>query len=512
MKQSIEARLAVVEARLRSADSGTGHGEAAPETWGAWLDALFPNAVRAGFAARHARFWGWLWAVTPESDPEPFVGIWPRGGGKSTSAELGVAALGLRGRRRYALVIRDTQDRADDMVSNIAALLESATVARYYPEHGSRLVGKYGNSQGWRRNRLRTAGGFTVDALGLDVAARGVKLEDQRPDVIVFDDVDGRHDSPAVTERKLTTIRESLLPAGTPNVAVLAIQNLITANGVFARLADGRADFLARRIVSGPDPAVEGLKTTRVEDAETGTLRAIITDGEPTWSGQDLTACQRLIDRIGLAAFDRECQHRVQAREGALWTAALLSRQRVPRIPPDLTRIVVGVDPSGGSAEIGIVAAGLGADGRGYVLDDETAKGALGPLHWARAACGLYRTRQADRIVAEKNFGGDMVESTLRMADPAVSIKLVSASRGKAVRAEPVAALYEDGRVFHVGTFPELEAEMTGWVPGDPESPNRLDALVWALTELLVDPPAKPHEFAKPDYDPRRYRLVGHSL
>lgn len=505
---ALDARLAAMERRFGpAAPTGDAPADAPPETWGAWLAALFPAAVRAGFAARHAQFWGWAWAITPESDPAPFVGIWPRGGGKSSSAELACAALGLRDRRRYALYVRDTQARADDSVANIAALFESAAVARTYPAHAERLLGKFGQSAGWRRNRFRTAGGFTVDALGLDVAARGVKLEDQRPDVIIFDDVDGRHDSPAMTERKLVTIRESLLPAGTPHVAVIAIQNLVIQNGVFAQLADGRADFLSRRIVSGPDPAIDGLVTVREPDPATGANRTRIVSGEPTWSGQDVTACQRLIDRIGLAAFERECQHRVAEREGALWTRATLDRCRVGAAPT-LTRIVVGVDPSGGGDAIGIIAAGLGADGRAYVLEDRTAPGAKGPAFWAREACALYRARMADRIVAERNFGGDMVESTLKVADPTAAVRMVTASRGKAVRAEPVSALYEAGKVVHVGTFGDLETEMTSWVPGDPDSPNRVDALVWALTDLLLTPKAAP--FAVPDPDPRRFARVGY--
>jgi hypothetical protein len=488
--------------------------EDAPDVWDAWLHRLFPTSVRAGFADRHRAFWHWLWAITPDSDPEAFVGIWPRGGAKSSTAELGCAALGLRNQRRYVLYVRDTQDRADDSVNNIAKLFEAESVARVYPEHAERKVGKFGNSDGWRRNRIRTAGGFTVDALGLDVAARGAKLEDQRPDVIIFDDVDGRHDSPAATAKKLATITDSLLPAGTANCAVVFIQNLIIPNGIASQLADGRAAFLTRRLVSGPEPAVRGLTTTRVADDATGVVRTVITGGAPTWDGQDLTACQQLMDRIGFASFNRECQHNVKEREGALWTTDLLNARRVSKAPP-LKRVVVAVDPSGGSAEIGIVAAGLGFDGHAYVLDDRTAKGALGPRHWGRVVCDLYADREADRVIGERNFGGDLVESNIQAADETVPVKLVTASRGKAQRAEPVAALYGDpaapsdpGRVHHVGDFPELEAELTGWAPGDAWSPNRLDALVWAITELLLGVQFEP--LPAPPANPRRFAVVGH--
>lgn len=276
--------------------------------WRTWLSALFPRHVNRGFAQHHREYWEWLWQIEPDSDAAPFIGIWPRGGGKSSSVELGCAALGLRGKRRYILYVRDTQDRADDSLQNITSLLEEAGAERH--------VNKYGQSRGWRRNRIRTSGGLTVDALGLDVAGRGVKLENLRPDVIVFDDIDSRHDSERTTEKKLATITESLLPAGTDNVAVVMIQNLIIPDGVFAQLADGRADFLSGRIVSGPHPAVIEAEITEGEWPD-GRLRHFIR-GTPSWAGQDLAACQRLLDRIGLSSFLRECQHEVSAEPGSL--------------------------------------------------------------------------------------------------------------------------------------------------------------------------------------------------
>lgn len=446
-----------------------------PDDWRGWLETLFPAYVAAGFAEHHEQFWEWWWEVEPDSDPAPFVGAWSRGGGKSSSAELAAASAGMRGMRRYILYVRDTQDRADDSVSNIAALLESAGVMR--------KVNRYGASRGWRRNRIRTQSGFTVDALGLDVAGRGVKLEDARPDVIAFDDLDGRHDSIRMTEKKMTTITDSLLPAGTDNVAVMIIQNLIIPNGVVSRIVDGRADFLSGRIVSGPHPAVCGLTAERQEQPD-GSLRAVI-GGEPSWQGQDLEACQRMVDRMGLSAFLRECQHQVQEQEGALWTRDTLNAFRVDTASlPPLKRVVVGVDPSGGVDENGIIVAGKGHDGHYYVLDDVSVAGNLGSLAWGRAAVNAYHDYEADRVVAEVNFGGEMVKSNIKVADEHVLVKVERASRGKDIRAEPIASLYEDGLVHHVGTFPELETQMTSWVPTDVDSPDRMDALVWAMKNL----------------------------
>jgi hypothetical protein len=294
------------------------HAPPAPTTWREWLRELFPKHVRYDFGEHHAEAWEWAWAIELDSTPAPFIGVWAREGGKSSTAELITAALGVRGRRRYGLYLRETQDRADDSVSNIAALLEAPSIDMYYPDHGRRLVGKFGSSRGWRRNRLRTDGGFTVDALGLDTASRGAKVEDQRPDFIIVDDVDGKHDNAGATEKKLATLTTSILPAGSETAGVLGIQNLIISDGIFTRLVDGRADFLTDRIVSGPHPALEAFKYEIREDPETSTRHAVITAGTPTWEGQSVAKCQRLINRIGIRAFELECQHEVFGRAEGL--------------------------------------------------------------------------------------------------------------------------------------------------------------------------------------------------
>jgi phage terminase large subunit-like protein len=176
---------------------------------------------------------------------------------------------------------------------------------------------------------------------------------------------------------------------------------------------------------------------------------------------------------------------------GALWTRAMIDGAMVKKAP-DLRRVVVAVDPSGtkGDGEgddIGIVAAGLGNDGRGYVLADWTCQ--LSPEGWARRAVEAYSTFKADRIVAERNFGGAMVEAVIRARDAKVPFKEVTASRGKIARAEPIAALYEQGKVSHVGSFTDLEDQMCAMTPSGyigEGSPDRADALVWALTELML--------------------------
>lgn len=168
--------------------------------------------------------------------------------------------------------------------------------------------------------------------------------------------------------------------------------------------------------------------------------------------------------------------------EGALWSWDNISRESAPS---SLDRIVIGVDPAGGGPdEVGIVAVGKAGD-RAYVLRDASMKGS--PHAWAEAVAATHRDLQADRVVAEKNFGGDMVESTLRTGNESLPVEVITASRGKQQRAEPVAALYEQGRVSHTDRFDELETQMTTWDPSDSDtSPDRVDALVWALTELMI--------------------------
>jgi phage terminase large subunit-like protein len=195
---------------------------------------------------------------------------------------------------------------------------------------------------------------------------------------------------------------------------------------------------------------------------------------------------------------------------GALWSRALIEAARPPMgfVMPDLVRVVVAIDPAASSGEdadeTGIIVAGKDKDSRGYVLADLS--GHHTPIEWARIAVAAYKSHGADRIVAEVNNGGEMVEATLRVVDDNVAYTAVHATRGKVVRAEPVAALYEQGRIRHMGAFTALEDQMCEFTPdldrskpkrdstdpsslgkGGRTSPDRADALVWAFTELLVE-------------------------
>ncbi len=278
----------------------------------------------------------------------------------------------------------------------------------------------------------------------------------------------------------------------------------------------------------GPDPRVVAATTPR----PTAFLKRLIADphthvtrGRTLDNAGNLapTFLQEVVGRYqGTRLGRQELDGRLlEDAQGALWKREVIEAGRVA-VAPELTRVVVALDPSGSAGEhsdaCGIIVAGVAADRQGYVLDDRTA--VLSPAAWGALAVQLYQTYQADRIVAEGNFGGDMVETVLRSVRDAsdrpigasVPFTKLTASRGKAARAEPVSALYEQGRVHHVGAFPELEDELCSWEPNSGQrSPNRLDALVWALTELMLENGAAigegwyayvRHELGLPDPEP----------
>lgn len=192
--------------------------------------------------------------------------------------------------------------------------------------------------------------------------------------------------------------------------------------------------------------------------------------------------------RLGRQELDGDI---VEDRPDALWTRDMIETNRVDA-PPPLMRIVVAVDPPASSSKradaCGIVAAGVDEGGTAYVLEDATASG-LKPPEWAAKAVALYRRLQADVLIVETNQGGEMATGVIRETDPAVPVMSVRATRGKYLRAEPVSVLYAQGRVRHVGAMPQLEDEMCDFGPGgltSGRSPDRMDALVWALTELML--------------------------
>lgn len=387
---------------------------AVPEDWDSWLHAMFPHYTTFPFAPHHEDFWRWLWAIELGAYQEAFVGIWSRGGGKSSSVEMGIAALAARKRRTYVLYVCASQPQADDHVSSVARMFESEEFRAAYPAVSSLAVGLHGNRLGWRQNRLRTASGFSVTALGLEVAARGAKMDEQRPDLIVLDDIDSELNSDKAVQKKIVALTQKLLPTGSRDCVVLAVQNLVHHRSIFSRMAVStgwpgledleEADFISDRHISGPFPAVLDATYERVGGRWT-------VQGIPAWEGQGLDWCNAEIGKIGKLAFQSECQHEVAEQLGGMYDEVEFEHC-APDEVPDLVRIEVWTDPAVTDKDdsdcYGVQADGLAGDGRIYRLyswEDRTT-----PDDAMRRAILKAVELKASAVGVETDQGGDTWE------------------------------------------------------------------------------------------------------
>ena len=493
----IKAKIRYLE-RLQKEPSAT---QQTPIDWRARLQLIYPRYLWHELSPPHVELWEWIDGIESNTTPYPFVAIWPRGRGKSTHAEMATVDLGGRNKRKYCMYVCGTQDQADKHIATITNMMESADVAAVWPWMAEPKIGKNG-SRSWNRSIVTTANSFTVEAVGLNKAVRGQKIDWARPDLIIFDDIDERHDTDNAVKKKREIITTSILPAGAPNCVVLFCQNLIRDGSIAHELSlipgtEGAATYLTERVVSGPHQAVDDLDYSLVPDGEK--IRWHITAGTSPWLGFGLDVCEAEINRVGPNSFEVESQHNIDAdNPDALLSSEIFDATRVSN-HPDLTTISVGVDPSGGAGQCGIIPAGkakVGKEWHGYTLGDYSTPYGTDSADWAIAVLRCYHAVGADRIVVEINYGGDMVRTNIRQSvlrdesgkvilrGANVPIIEVSASRGKQVRAQPVATVFQLGKAHHVGHLPKLEKEWTGWVPGEGPSPDRLDAEVWAYTNL----------------------------
>lgn len=420
-----------------------------------WLASL-PEALRnelIGALTREqaeALIYDWrLWA-RPSQLPRP--GDWRvwlllagRGFGKTrTGAELVRARLGARQARRIALVAPTAADARDVMVEGESGLLAIA------PPRDRPLYEPSKRRVTWPNGAVATL--FSADEPG--------RLRGPQHDFAWCDELAAWR-YPEAWDMLLFGLR-----LGTDPRAVVT--------------TTPRPIPLIRKLLADPSVAVtHGTTAENRDNLAPAFLEQIVRRYQGT--------------RLGRQELDAELLDDVP---GALWNRGVIEAARVARAP-EMTRIVVAIDPAATSAdgadETGIVVAGKDADGQGYILAD--ASGHHTPSEWARVAIAAFRAHRADRIVAEVNNGGEMVTATLRVVDPNVPVIAVHAARGKVARAEPVAALYEQGRVHHLGAFPRLEDQMCAFSSDFDRkaagySPDRVDALVWALSELLIAVPA----------------------
>jgi len=395
----------------------------------------------------HWRFWARPNQIAPEGDWSTWLILAGRGFGKTEAGAQWVHERVKEGAKSIALIAETQKDLEEVMVARLVAISspDAKPSVRYKPvritwPNGAVALGYNGNEP----DQLR---GPEFDTAWCDELAKYRYARDTW-DMLQFTMRKGIDPRVCVTTtpRPIPIIRELMADART-----------VVARGKTAE----NSDNLAPSFMDNMRSKYEGTRLGRQE-----------LDGE-------------ILDDV----------------PGALWTRAMLEIASTDTLP-EMSRVVVAVDPSGTNGdddgdEIGIIVAGRGVDGRGYVLEDLSCK--LSPDGWARRAVQAYYKHGADRLVAERNFGGAMVESVIRTADRSVSFKEVTASRGKAARAEPIAALYEQGRISHVKGLSGLEDQMTlmtmAGYAGD-GSPDKVDALVWALTELLLSHQPVPRTFS----------------
>lgn len=319
------------------------------------------------------------------------------------------------------------------------------------------------NIQGYR-------GGLTAAGVGGPITGRGAHV------AIIDDPVKNWEEAASEIYRERawnwyqTVLRTRLAPGG----AIILIMTRWHEEDLAGRLLDQERDKW--EIINFPAIALEEDILGRRE-------------GEVLWPERYpmdsiLDIKDTMLDRLFLALYQQQPRTR---QENALWNYDMI--EYVEALP-QLKRIVVAVDPAASSSELssetGIVAGGIGFDGRGYVLADRSLKAS--PAGWGKAAVGLYHELKADRIIGEINNGGDMVEHVIKSVDPHVPFRQVRASRGKLIRAEPIAAFYEKSPpgIYHVKKFEELEKQMTTYEQGSDDSPDRLDAMVWAMSDLML--------------------------
>lgn len=366
------------------------------ETFQDWLLRRFPSLSLKPFAPHHFDYWGWIDSLRPSIPPSTSaVHCWSRGGGKSTTNELGVARVCDRLSRRYPLIISCKQDKADETVQNVATLLEEMGIGR--------RLGRYGHPRGWRRQQLQAANGFNFSGFGLDAGQRGVKIEHYRPDWILFDDIDELGDTLAAIEKKIEIITKSIIPAGSPDLAISFTQNAIHRESIMSRMIDGRADFLLDRNKVVPIPALIGFRVEEVtEESERKNFSALPEEDRPeviqsegrklfvyfgkaTWEGQNREVCRGQIAKMGLTAFRTECQHEVytnvpnQRFDNAKLTKTLQEIRagfHAPLFQSDLSRILASYPELRSVAEDGSLKLWERPEpGRNYVFGVDCSEG-----------------------------------------------------------------------------------------------------------------------------------------
>lgn len=499
--------------------------------WLTWVTTVLPHRFSAGFAPHHKEIWDWAWGIRLGLPYQDLIAVLPRGGGKSYTVAAVLTALAARNARRYVLYVSSTQDQADKHLKNTAEIMTDGTLTEYYPEIGRRTFGAVGGKSGdaWRRNRITVGTGFTIDALGLDSAARGLRYGDQRPDMIVIDDIDEHNDSEIITKGRIEQLTRKLFPAGSPDMIVFAVQNLVHPDSVFAQLMDGRAGFLLQSKKIGPIPAIVDFEVVKmsweeaeqefgIEDIKTQPWK--IVSGRATWpEWQSLDWAQKEILRNGLDAFMQECQHEVRPPDGGMFDHVdfLVCD---PENVPDFVRTTVWVDPA--------ITNNDRSDRNGIQCDGITDKGVIyrlfsweersSPAETMKKAIDVAITYGAHTIGIETDQGGLTWGSVFREAvrewtaehgELPWDIRMLSAKAGQSVggkqhRAHFMLKAYESRQIVHVDneSRPILEKALRRFPRTKPH--DLVDVCYWSWLDLTGGSTARIIEMADldPDWSP----------
>lgn len=288
-------------------DLGKGDADQFAE-WEHSVRTLFPNFAKAEFSDFQREFWGYVWQLESGKYMEPVGLFLPRGQAKSTTAEMATVLLGATGKRKFAVYCCASQDRANEHVSdNIRAMLESPEIQKHFPEIGTPRVGLHGNQSAWRQTELICANGFKIRALGFDGAMRGIKIEGERPDLIILDDIDDINDGMEMVLKRERVLTRSIIPAKSVDAFFIFAQNLIHPQSVATKVARKQAEYFRRMKRIGPHPAIRNLEWEFDEAGD-----PVITGGVPTWPQyMGLEVCQQMMLDMGPSAFLTECQQEV---------------------------------------------------------------------------------------------------------------------------------------------------------------------------------------------------------
>jgi hypothetical protein len=466
------------------------------------------------FSDEHRSIYEWSDEITDTHTPEPLVAILPRGHGKTTTLDMVVLRLMTRmvNGRDVIVFIAKNMKKSTERVASLLKAIQRPYILRKYPKMSMPMLNVRGMPVAWGSEMFTNALGQTVIAASIGSDNRGYNIDHARVGMFVCDDLDKQFDSLALTKRKESILTHDIIPAEAGHVpaALVFIQNLIKMGGIADRVVTGESEFCRHARVLGPQVAVEGLEVEPVEvhkETSDGTMIKVIDHkivaGRATWEGQDIEACQEKINRWGLSAFMREQQQKVDDYAGALLKSTHFRYwdQDKPFDPSSCRYRVVGVDPSGGRAECGIVVCGVvtlagGGLPQFYVIEDLSHE--IGPNDddWAETALRAAIQYRAT-VLCEGNYGGKMVTERVKDAVDRLrtqgqmryfpKIEPVYASNSKRDRAVPVQGLVINGQVMHIKKFIKLENEWTTWDPSQPgqkDSPNRLDAEVHAIIHL----------------------------